>query len=196
MKTSETTNELDSALAKAQGEMAGAVKSAKNPFFRSNYSDLASVMAAIRPSFAAHGLSFTQECDYTPGLVRVATRLAHESGQWILIQTCVPVVKDDPQGVGSAMTYAKRYAIQGLSAVPSVDDDGESAMQRATPAKAVSPAEVATLKKILGQLPGEVTANFLRASGCDNVEAVPADKFEWACRILRKKIADKGNPSA
>ena len=123
-------NELAAALSKAQGEIKGAVKDSSNPFFKSRYADLASVVEALREPFAKHGLSYIQRThigdkeDY----VRVETVLMHSSGQSIstgFLQ--VPVTKIDAQGMGSALTYARRYSLCLLGIAPT-DDDGGAAI--------------------------------------------------------------------
>ncbi len=131
MNMSPQINELAAALSKAQGEMKGAQKDAANPFFKSKYADLSSVVDAIREPFLNHGLSFTQTTRITEGGHMVLqTYLLHSSGQWMAADYPVKPVKDDPQGLGSALTYARRYSLQAISGVPSIDDDGEAAMNR------------------------------------------------------------------
>jgi len=131
MKTSQDINEIAAALAAAQGEMTGAKKGADNPFFKSRYSDLASVVEAISKPFSTHGLSYFQSVATTEtGMISVSTRIMHKSGQWIESDPLLmPPVKNDPQAFGSAVTYGKRYSLQAAAGVPSVDDDGNAASQ-------------------------------------------------------------------
>lgn len=129
MKTSESINEIAAALCKAQGDMTGAKKGAKNPFFKSSYSDLSMVMEAISKPFADNGLCFVQGAEMNEQRVSVVTRIIHVSGQWIESETQLPPTKNDAQGVGSAITYGKRYGLQALAGVPSVDDDGQMAVK-------------------------------------------------------------------
>ena len=133
METSEQINDIAEALSKAQGMMSGAKKGSNNPFFKSKYSDLASVIEAISEPFATNGLSFIQSPGYTEGRVSVTTRIMHASGQWLEGVIELPVGKNDAQGFGSAVTYAKRYGLQGMAGVPSVDDDGNYAVQKKEP---------------------------------------------------------------
>ncbi len=130
MQKSEHINELAAALSKAQGAMKGALKDAANPFFKSAYSDLASVIDAIRAPFAANGLAFMQFARSDEHGVVVETMLTHASGQWVSESLGVPLVKRDAQSVGSAITYGKRYGIQAMAGVPSEDDDGNAANDR------------------------------------------------------------------
>jgi hypothetical protein len=137
MKTSTEINEISAALALAQSEMTGAKKSAANPFFKSSYSDLSSVVEAISKPFSAHDIAFFQSVSTTEtGMISVVTRLMHKSGQWIESDPLLlPPVKNDPQAFGSAVTYGKRYSLQAAAGVPSVDDDGNAATQAVAPKK-------------------------------------------------------------
>lgn len=130
MKSSETIEKLAEALCAAQGEMGGAVKGSANPFFKSSYADLTSVIRAIKEPCFKHGLSYVQLPHRDGNSIGVTTRLIHTSGQWIEHEFTLPMVKGDPQAAGSAITYARRYALQALFGIPAVDDDSESAMLR------------------------------------------------------------------
>lgn len=136
MDKSEKINELASALCKAQDLMGGAVKDSKNPFFKSNYADLSSVVQAIKQPFADNGLSYSQFPIYEDKLVGVETILMHSSGQWISNKLLLPMTKQDPQAAGSAITYARRYALQAIAGIPSEDDDGNTATKPASRAPA------------------------------------------------------------
>lgn len=133
MTRSDAIDELSTALAKAQLEMTGAAKDSSNPFFNSKYADLASVRDACMGAMNKHGLSVTQwprllstgEHEWT---VEVETVLCHESGQWMSDTLAVPVTKADAQGVGSAITYARRYALGAIAGVAPEDDDANAAV--------------------------------------------------------------------
>ena len=132
MKQSESIKELATALCLAQAEMGGAVKDSANPFFKSSYADLTSIIKAIKEPFANHGLSYVQlpiTSDGGKGM-GVTTMLLHKSGEWLQSEYLLPMAKIDPQGAGSAITYARRYALQAMVGIPAVDDDGEAAMFR------------------------------------------------------------------
>lgn len=151
--TSDAINELATALSKAQGQMEGAKKDSANPFFRSKYADLASVWDACRRPLFDHGLSVVQfpttEYQGTPEpyewtsktgetrhgvrvtcVVGVTTRLLHASGQWMEERVSTMLPTGDPQAVGSAITYLRRYSLQSVCGIAPEDDDGEGAMQR------------------------------------------------------------------
>lgn len=127
MQTSDTITDLAAALAKAQTALRPALKDARNPHFNSSYADLASVLAAAKV-YAEAGISILQDVQLTEAGVAVTTRLLHTSGQWMeLGPLTVPLGKRDAHGVGSATTYAKRYALQAALLIPSDDDDGNAA---------------------------------------------------------------------
>jgi hypothetical protein len=130
MKQSESITDLATALCLAQAEMGGAIKDSTNPFFNSSYADLTSVIKVIKEPFAKWGLSFVQLPVTSAGGngVGVSTMLMHKSGQWLQGEYLLPMDKVTPQGAGSAITYARRYALQSLVGIPSVDDDSELAM--------------------------------------------------------------------
>ena len=132
MKTSGDIKEIATAMHIAQGNMTGAKKDSTNPFFKSSYSDLTSVMQAVSKPFFDNGLSFVQGAEYQDGMVAIVTRIMHISGQWIESTTLLPAVKNDPQAYGSTISYGRRYSLQSLAGVPSVDDDGQYASAATT----------------------------------------------------------------
>ena len=141
MNKSDNINELATALAKAQGAMRFAIKDANNPFFKSKYADLSSVVEAIRDALANNGLSYMQHlAPSEKHEVCVETIILHASGQWISCGTLtVPVSKHDAQGFGSALTYARRYSLSAAVGVVADDDDGNAAAQAAPKAAAPKP---------------------------------------------------------
>jgi hypothetical protein len=130
MNKSETLTKLASALTKAQAEMSGAKKSAANPFFKSKYANLEEVIQCVKEPFANHGLSFMQFPISEDGCAGVETIILHESGEFISNSFMLKCAKADPQGMGSAITYARRYGLQAACGIPSEDDDAEGAMKR------------------------------------------------------------------
>lgn len=137
MNKSDSIKELAGALSKAQGEIKGALKDADNPFFKSKYADLASVVEAIRAPLAKHGIAYVQlTVPSEKEEVQVETVLMHESGEWVSGIIAVPVSKADAQGYGSALTYARRYGLAAAVGVAPEDDDGNAAAKAAP--KAVS----------------------------------------------------------
>lgn len=140
MKTSSSITALATALAKAQGQLEGAKKDTANPFFKSKYADLSSVVDAIKAAFPGNGLSYVQTIVTAEHGVGVETMLMHESGEWICGEPfTIPVNKADAQGFGSALTYARRYSLSAIAGVKADDDDGNAAVA----ARPISGAQVA-----------------------------------------------------
>lgn len=127
---SESIKELAGALSKAQGSMESAKKDTANPYFKSAYADLASVWTACREALTANGLAVAQTTKPSQDGVTVVTTLIHSSGEWMRGELFIKPVKNDPQGIGSAITYARRYALAAMVGVAPEDDDGEGAMGR------------------------------------------------------------------
>jgi hypothetical protein len=129
MITSPEIGKLAEALAKAQGAIEGARRDSSNPFFKSKYADLASVWDACRKALSDNALSVIQttEAPEFPQTVIVDTRLCHSSGEWVQGRIVMKPVKDDPQGIGSCLTYARRYALSAMVGIAPEDDDGNAA---------------------------------------------------------------------
>ena len=132
-ETSQTTAKLDAALAKAQGEIEAAEKSAENEAFKragkaTRYADLTAVWNAIRGPLSKHGITVTQWPVHSDdNRLHLVTRLAHD-GEWMKCELSIPMTKMDAHGFGSAMTYAKRYGLAAaVGVVADEDDDGNAA---------------------------------------------------------------------
>jgi len=129
---SETIGALAKALAKAQGDIKSAVKDATNPFFKSNYADLPAIVKACKAALAANDIAYIQTTDFLEQETWLETILAHSSGEWVSGRYPVRPVKNDPQGMGSAITYARRYSLAAMAGVvaENEDDDAEAAQGR------------------------------------------------------------------
>jgi hypothetical protein len=132
MPTSPTIAALAAALVKAQSAMGGAKKDSTNPHFKTAYADLASIWDACRAPLANAGLSIVQLVSSDATHAIVETILAHSSGEWVSSLLAVPLTKADAQGLGSAITYGRRYALAAIVGVCPADDDGEAAVARPT----------------------------------------------------------------
>ena len=127
---SENIIDLAKALLNVQRTVQPVVKEAENPFTKSWYASLNSVMDACRDALIENGIWL---CQYPvpveqPNAIGLVTKLAHaDSGQWQSSLAVVPLPKADPQGMGSAITYARRYALTAMLGMVTEDDDGEGA---------------------------------------------------------------------
>ena len=132
MTRSESIAALAAALSKAQSAMTGAKKDSINPHFKSKYADLASVWDACREPLTKNGLSVIQMPGKDETGYYVETVLAHSSGEFVSCKLHIVPIKDDPQGLGSSITYARKYALAAIAGIApdDSDDDGEAAMGR------------------------------------------------------------------
>ncbi|OAF81828.1 single-stranded DNA-binding protein, partial [Streptococcus pyogenes] len=131
MRKSESITEYAKAFCKAQLEVKQPLKDKDNPFFKSKYVPLENVTEAITKAFANNGISFSQDptTNAENGYIDVATLVMHTSGEWVEYgPLSVKPTKNDVQGAGSAITYAKRYALSAIFGITSdQDDDGNEA---------------------------------------------------------------------
>ena len=159
MEKSESIKELATALNKFQAECSGAKKDADNPFFGSKYANLEAVINCAKSALDNNGLAVSQFPIMDQGYCGVETILMHSSGEWISNTLLLACKKQDPQAMGSAITYARRYAQQSVLGIPSEDDDGEKYMtsnqapiQQQAPApvqyQRISPAQATELMTI------------------------------------------------
>ncbi len=133
MNRSDTLGKIAPALVATIAQIGGAKKGKTNPQFKTQYADLGSVIAASKEILAENGLALLQfPTDCAGGILHLETIFVHESGEWIGAEMGIALGKIDPQGVGSAITYARRYAQMSALNMPAVDDDGEAAMGRKT----------------------------------------------------------------
>ena len=132
MTTSETIGAIAPALIKAQSQMQGIIKEGKNPAFRSKYVTLDSILDTLRPILTSNGLMLTQGSTPPWGVesITVESRIIHTSGEWIATTVTIPVTKPDAHGLGSALTYGRRYSVSALLAISAdEDDDANGAVQ-------------------------------------------------------------------
>lgn len=145
MNRSESIVKIATALVKAQGNMSNATKGSSNPFFKSRYADLNSIREACIPVLNENGISVLQPTTVIDGKLYVETLLLHESGEFISGVYEVVVGKaNDPQALGAAISYSRRYGLQSMVNIGAEDDDAESAMGRsvkASPTVAVKKVE-------------------------------------------------------
>lgn len=208
MKKSETIIELSKAFAKMQMELEQPLKNANNPFFKSKYVPLENVVDSITKASSKHGLSFTQfPSSDENGNVTVGTMVMHESGEWIEYDPiCLKPVKNDPQAVGSAITYAKRYALSAIFGITSDnDDDGNEATQLGKATSKAVPKHVPTTnnkipKEVVnaygdaiqsvidrtGKNDGSITRWFCENLGVAKIEDITMEQISRADELIKK----------
>ena len=124
MNKSESIKELATALSKFQAEVKNPANSAANPFFKSKYAPLNEILNGVRPLLTKYGLSVLQMPGGDSQETSITTLLMHESGEWIESDPLtMKAVKNDPQGAGSVITYARRYSLSAILGISSEDDD-------------------------------------------------------------------------
>lgn len=135
MKTSEETKNIFKALSDFRAALQQPSKDANNPFFKSTYVTLDGVVKAIDEAIKGTGLSYSQEATSDGNQISVSTHVFHTSGEFISYDPLtLPTTKADAQAFGSAVTYAKRYALGAVFGVTSdVDDDGNSTSGKNAP---------------------------------------------------------------
>jgi len=184
MLTSESISAIMPAFIKAQGNFAPAVKSATNPHFKSKYVALDGVIDAVAAPLRAEGIAIVQMTDVVDAQTILVTRLIHESGEWIGSRYPVHPVKADPQGEGSALTYARRYALMALVGIAPEDDDGNAAVKAVD--KPVSDMQAAKLAELAEDCGADV-ARFCAVFGATKISEIPAAKYDEAVAALKRK---------
>jgi len=140
MQTSENTEKLDAALAKAQAELENPSKDAVNPHFRSKYATLDTGLNVVRKTLSKHGISMTQPTGFQDGVLILYTRLACQ-GQWIQSEYPVCAFPIKAQEMGSNMTYSRRYSLFSLVGIAGEeDDDGNAAVTPTSAPKKKEPS--------------------------------------------------------
>jgi hypothetical protein len=184
--TSDSISAFMPAFLKAQAAFKPAIKDATNPHFKSKYVALDGVLEAVAKPLRDCGIAIVQQTDIEDAQTVLITRLIHESGEWIAGRYPVHPVKADPQGEGSALTYARRYALMALVGIAPEDDDGNAATEAAR--KPVTPDQVATLRDWITETNSD-EAKFCKAFGIEKVEELPAAKFDAAIAAFKRKQA-------
>ena len=189
-------DQLSAALVAAQAEFSAVPKTADNPFFKSKYADLATVILHTQPILAKHGLAVSQHPTVVDGESALTTYLLHSSGQQLASTMQLCAAKNDPQGQGAAITYARRFAYMAvLGLVADADDDGNAAT-RAKKAEANMPPSrkrlaqdaLMALCKRRNLVPGEVGQRFQDEYG-HSVAAAKPETIEAFTQVLADEAA-------
>lgn len=191
-KITATHGNIAAALAAAQMEMGKALKQSNNPHFRSKYADLGNVMDACLEPLNRHGIAVIQPTGESEFGRHVKTVLIHgESGETLECVVPLIIAKNDMQGYGSAVTYARRYGLMAMAGIAPEDDDGNAAAQAAPKrAQTVTPDQYIKLrdKAQEADVPEE---KLCQTYGCNDLQQFPADAFNSAMKKLQATIDAK-----
>lgn len=182
------TKNIAQALVKAQMEMGPALKQSNNPHFKSKYADLGNVMEACMPALQAQGIAVIQPTGEDEMGRYVETVFIHAaSGESVSCRTPLIVGKNDMQGYGSAVTYARRYGLMAMAGIAPEDDDGNAAA-RAAPAK-VSPDTLTRIAELVAKTDtdGEKLCKFFKV---DNLMELTQEQGDKAVQMLQKKLEE------
>ena len=180
------TAKIAEALVAAQAEMQNPHFDAVNPHFKSKFASLKEVARVARAALAKHGVFVGQEITGDNGMILCTTVFHHKSGEFVSFgPTPFPVPRNDPQGYGSATTYARRYSLSAaLCLVGDDDDDGNAATTAAH--KPITEKQAADILALIEET-GADKAKFCKYLGVDKVEAIPASAYDKAVKSLERK---------
>jgi hypothetical protein len=203
VEQSQSIAELTKALVKVQGSLQGAKKDSDNPYFKSKYADLESVWDVCRKPLSENGLAVIQTTEPSESGVTVITTLAHVSGEFLRGKLHLVPVKPDPQGIGSAITYGRRYALAAIVGIYQTDDDGNAASGRDQKPAAMKEGKKAALEAMAKAKPYPATfkVKTLKVRGNDVIVRaycsmrttdvwVKVTGDPWTSRVLEQENKD------
>lgn len=179
---------IAAAFVKAQKSFAPALKTSQNPHFRSKYADLSACVEAVIDSLNSNGIALMQVPHESDSGVIVETLFVHESGETMSGgKFYAPATKQDAQGYGSAMTYARRYGLMAACGIAPEDDDGNAAV-RAKPesVKTITEKQAQDLDALISEVGADKDA-FLKFAKLDRLEDMQAIDLSKAVAALNKK---------
>ena len=187
MNKSESITELAKALPNFQGKMTAVKKDATNPFYKSKYATLDTIWETIRKPLSENGLSIAQTMNFVNDKSILETTLYHTSGEWISGTQLVNPVKDDPQSLGSAISYARRYSLSAiLGIVTDEDDDANIAT------KPEAKAEPKPKSETTAQTKGDITpAQIKKIYASVKEKGITADQAKTYLKEVFNKISTK-----
>jgi hypothetical protein len=179
---------IAAAFVKAQRQFGPALKTSTNPHFRSKYADLSNCIEAVIDALNSNGIGLMQRTYECKDGVMVETIFVHESGE---VMECgllhVPASKQDPQGYGSALTYARRYSLLAATGLAPEDDDGNSASRRTEIKSTVNENQIADLLAAMDEV---TTIKELQQAYKDAYKATNGEQA-WQAKVIAKKDAKK-----
>lgn len=193
MQKSEQINELSAAIAKAQTEIENAAKNSNNPHFKSKYADLAEVLNSVRSAFAKNGIAIVQMPSFEGGQASVETLLSHSSGQWISNTCSAPVQKQDAQGVGSAITYLRRYSLAAFCGIAQEDDDGNLSARREAKEQPqfIGAEQQAEIRQLIESAGGSLPVYLEKVVKLQSLADMLVRDFDARVKQLETKITEK-----
>jgi len=179
---------IAAAFVKAQRAFGPALKTSTNPHFRSKYADLSNCIEAVIDALNANGIGLMQRTYESKDGVMVETIFVHESGE---VMECgmlhVPAAKQDPQGYGSALTYARRYSLLAATGLAPEDDDGNSASRRTEIKSTVNESQLLDLMAAMDEV---ITLKELQEAYKAAYKATNGEQA-WQTKVIAKKDAKK-----
>jgi hypothetical protein len=179
---------IATALVKAQKAFGPALKSSTNPHFKSRYADLSACVEAVITGLNDNGIALIQKCYDCANGVMVETMFVHESGEMLECGILhVPASKQDPQGYGSALTYARRYSLMAACGIAPEDDDGNSASRKTEIKSIVNENQILDLMAAMDETNTleELQKAYKAAYAAANSDPV------WQKQVMAKKDAKK-----
>jgi len=184
---------IAAAFVKAQRQFGPALKTSTNPHFKSKYADLANCIEAVIEALNANGIGLMQRTYECKDGVLVETVFIHESGE---VMECgmlhVPAGKQDPQGYGSALTYARRYSLLAATGLAPEDDDANAASRRTEIKSTVNESQIADLLAAMDEV---TTIKELQQAYKDAYKATNGEQA-WQTKVINKKDAKKAHLEA
>lgn len=193
MIISEGKGDLFAAISNAQAEFTTVAKNATNPHFKSKFAPLDTIIEMIRPILPKHGLAVMQFTDIADAGIVVETVITHSSGQYISGALAMPVVKQDPQGYGSALTYGRRYALAAALGIVSDEDVDVNATDKQKDAvkktEKISIDQTIVLRDLLNQGRQFTEKIFCAQAKISKLEDLATDRYDGAFKHAQAQIA-------
>lgn len=172
---------IAAAFVAAQKDFNPAIKDATNPHFRSKYADLAACVNAVIDALNANGIALIQKTHESDNGVIVETVFVHESGETMDCgRLQVPADKQNPQGYGAALTYARRYSLMASCGIAPEDDDGNSA------SKPVSDQQAANIQALAEEV-GVPLDRICEKLSVSSIDKIPAAQYQSVINKLQKQ---------
>jgi ERF superfamily protein len=177
-------------MAAAQGEIRPAAFDSKNPHFRSRYSSLTAIWDCLRGPMSKHGLCVWQDVTTNELGVSVTTRISHGSGQWCEFgPLTIPVDRKNAQGIGAAITYAKRFTLAAAIGIVSDEDDDGNGVSKVPEEACISDAQVKYLTKLMNEDHNrDELEQMLQKIGIQELSQLPVSRYDsFVAYVLNRK---------